>query len=195
MFAWQAILRGIVTAPSDADETSWTYLAKTPDSYAAFGGFQTAALGLRSALTLITRSSMSIMIASPSRTWAIGPPAAASGATCPITVVTGTAESAVGDESDSISHSRADQRACHSQHLRHAGSALGSDISTPSLTASAIVRRWKLQGPASVHVLAIATIGLRRSSSVRPLALYIALAGARCMPLVIASLFMRLLFS
>ena len=28
VFAWQVVLRGIVTAPSDADETSWKTLAK-----------------------------------------------------------------------------------------------------------------------------------------------------------------------
>ena len=39
---------------------------------------------------------------------------------------------------------------------------------TPSFTFSARRRRWKLHGPISVHVLAMPTSGLCRSSSVKP---------------------------
>ncbi len=39
---------------------------------------------------------------------------------------------------------------------------------TPCLTASATLRRWKLQGPTSVHVLAMPMMGLRRSSLLKP---------------------------
>ena len=40
---------------------------------------------------------------------------------------------------------------------------------TPSLTCSASPRRWKLQGIASIQVLAIPTVGLERSSSPKPI--------------------------
>ena len=40
---------------------------------------------------------------------------------------------------------------------------------TPSFTFSATPRRWKLQGIASIQVLAIPMIGLRRSSSPKPI--------------------------
>ena len=39
----------------------------------------------------------------------------------------------------------------------------------PSLTASATSRRWKLQGPISVQVLAMPMIGLCRSSLEKPM--------------------------
>ena len=39
---------------------------------------------------------------------------------------------------------------------------------TPCLTASATWRRWKLQGPISVQVLAMPMIGLCRSSLLKP---------------------------
>ena len=39
---------------------------------------------------------------------------------------------------------------------------------TPCLTASATWRRWKLQGPTSVQVLAMPMMGLCRSSLVKP---------------------------
>ena len=54
---------------------------------------------------------------------------------------------------------------------------------TPSLTAAASRRRCRLQGPISIQVLAIPTRGFRRSSSVNPTALSMALAGARWLPL------------
>ena len=38
----------------------------------------------------------------------------------------------------------------------------------PCLTASATWRRWKLQGPISVHVLAMPMMGLCRSSLLKP---------------------------
>ncbi len=40
---------------------------------------------------------------------------------------------------------------------------------TPSLTCSARPRRWKLQGIASIQVLAMPTVGRRRSSSSKPM--------------------------
>ena len=40
---------------------------------------------------------------------------------------------------------------------------------TPSLTASARSRRWKLHGIASIQVLAMPTVGRRRSSSSKPM--------------------------
>ncbi len=40
---------------------------------------------------------------------------------------------------------------------------------TPSFTFSATARRWKLHGIASIHELAIPMIGLRRSSSPKPM--------------------------
>ena len=56
----------------------------------------------------------------------------------------------------------------------------------PSLTNSAS-RRWlKLQGIVSIHVVATPTSGRARSSSVNPIALSIARAGARSGPSVSA---------
>ena len=55
---------------------------------------------------------------------------------------------------------------------------------TPALTCSAKVRRWKLQGPISVQVLAMPINGLLRSASVKPTAFIIARAGARLGPSV-----------
>ncbi len=40
---------------------------------------------------------------------------------------------------------------------------------TPSFTCSASPRRWKLQGIASIQVLAIPTVGRLRSSSPKPI--------------------------
>jgi hypothetical protein len=40
---------------------------------------------------------------------------------------------------------------------------------TPSLTFSATARRWKLQGIASIQVLAMPIVGLERSSSSNPM--------------------------
>ena len=57
----------------------------------------------------------------------------------------------------------------------------------PALTDSAS-RRWlKLQGMVSIHVVATPTIGLARSSSVKPIALSIARAPARSGPSVSAA--------
>ncbi len=42
-------------------------------------------------------------------------------------------------------------------------------LRTPSFTFSATARRWKLQGMASIQVLATPMIGLRRSSSPKPM--------------------------
>ncbi len=55
---------------------------------------------------------------------------------------------------------------------------------TPAFTFSASARRWKLQGMVSIHVLAMPTIGLARSSSVNPIDLSMARAGARSRPSV-----------
>ena len=40
---------------------------------------------------------------------------------------------------------------------------------TPSLTASARSRRWKLHGIASIHVFAMPTVGRRSASSSNPM--------------------------
>src|SRR6267142_1811483 len=61
-------------------------------------------------------------------------------------------------------------------------------LRTPSFTDAAISRRWKLQGPISVQVLAIPTIGLASASRPNPDARSIARAPARLGPSVIAPL-------
>src|SRR5206468_1692705 len=75
-----------VTAPSLADDTRRAYLANTPVSYRGAGGVQCLRRS-RTISSLTSRSSrrapMSKEMPSPSRTAAIGPPRAASGATCP----------------------------------------------------------------------------------------------------------------
>ena len=53
---------------------------------------------------------------------------------------------------------------------------------TPCLTFSDRRRRWKLQGMTSIQVLATPIRGLRKSSSVRPVARSMARAGARSGP-------------
>ena len=63
---------------------------------------------------------------------------------------------------------------------------------TPRFTWAARSRRWKLQGPISVQVLAIPTSGRERSSFVRPVALSIARAGARVGPSSVEALRARL---
>ena len=55
---------------------------------------------------------------------------------------------------------------------------------TPSFTRAASSRRLKLQGMVSIQVLAMPMMGLRRSSSVKPIALSMARAGARPGPWV-----------
>ena len=55
---------------------------------------------------------------------------------------------------------------------------------TPAFTCSAKARRWKLQGPISVQVLAMPISGLLKSSSVNPTAFIMARAGARLGPSV-----------
>src|SRR5205085_9806271 len=52
----------------------------------------------------------------------------------------------------------------------------------PSLTRSASRRRWKLHGIVSVQVLATPTIGLARSSAVKPIPYRYARAAARSGP-------------
>src|SRR5689334_3843267 len=59
---------------------------------------------------------------------------------------------------------------------------------TPSLTFSARRRRWLLHGVVSIQVFAMPTMGFARSSSVRPMALSMARAGARDGPSVIVAL-------
>ena len=59
---------------------------------------------------------------------------------------------------------------------------------TPRLTCSARARRFRLQGIVSVQVLAMPTIGLAKSASLKPTALYIARAAARSRPLVMVAL-------
>ena len=76
----------VVTAPFDAEPTSRAYLAITPAVNRGTGGCHKASralisLSLTASCNLRFRSSNKIM--SPSRTMAIGPPLAASGATCP----------------------------------------------------------------------------------------------------------------
>src|SRR5919112_2113009 len=79
--------RPVVTAPSLADDTSAAYLAITPPRYCGGGACHDAR---RSASTHSgtsrsrRRAVTSIEISSPSSTRPIGPPSAASGATCPI---------------------------------------------------------------------------------------------------------------
>ena len=58
----------------------------------------------------------------------------------------------------------------------------------PALTRCASSRWLKLQGIVSIHVVATPTIGRARSSSVKPIALSIARAGARSGPSVSAAL-------
>ena len=75
-----------MTAPSDAEDTSRAYFAITPDVYGGFGGFHRARLRASSAeerRASRRRFVTSNAIRSPSRSSAIGPPTAASGATCP----------------------------------------------------------------------------------------------------------------
>ena len=55
----------------------------------------------------------------------------------------------------------------------------------PSFTLAESRRRWKLQGMVSIQVLATAISGLARSASVKPMALYMARAGAWSRPSVI----------
>src|SRR5439155_13561402 len=77
---------GRQTAPSEADVTSFAYLAQTPCRYLGVGGFHPALRRAISDLLSSARSfllSTSISTMSPSRRSAIGPPAAASGETCP----------------------------------------------------------------------------------------------------------------
>ena len=57
----------------------------------------------------------------------------------------------------------------------------------PSLTCSASSRWFQLQGMVSIHVVATPMIGRARSSSVNPMALSMALAGARSGPSVSAA--------
>ena len=58
----------------------------------------------------------------------------------------------------------------------------------PSFTLAERRRRWKLQGMVSIQVLATAMSGFARSSSVKPMDLYMARAGARSRPSVILRL-------
>jgi hypothetical protein len=55
---------------------------------------------------------------------------------------------------------------------------------TPSLTFMAMSRWLKLHGMVSIHMCATPTIGLAKSSSVKPMALSIERAGARSRPFV-----------
>src|SRR5579871_222076 len=58
----------------------------------------------------------------------------------------------------------------------------------PSFTFADSRRRWKLQGMVSIQVLATPMMGLRRSSSVKPMALNMARDGARSRPSVMPRL-------
>src|ERR1700756_3812209 len=58
----------------------------------------------------------------------------------------------------------------------------------PSFTLAASRLRWKLQGIVSIQVLATPMRGLRRSSSVNPMALNMARAPARSRPSVMLRL-------
>src|SRR5262249_25454557 len=82
-FRSSVVRKGLVTAPSDADETSEAYLAITPRVKRGGGGVKPPRRAARSASTSSLRAAMSKITRSPSRTKAIGPPSAASGATCP----------------------------------------------------------------------------------------------------------------
>src|SRR5262245_43180179 len=77
---------GVVTAPSLAELTNRAYLYMTPDSYRTGGGVHAAsraAIVSAGRSTLIDRAPASSEMTSPSRMAAMGPPEAASGATCP----------------------------------------------------------------------------------------------------------------
>src|SRR6266550_6599751 len=77
---------GPVTAPSEADETSAAYFAKTPVEYRGGGGLQRASRASSScsaSSTAKVRASTSMTTMSPSCRAAIGPPRTASGETCP----------------------------------------------------------------------------------------------------------------
>src|SRR5262249_5799744 len=69
-----------VTAPRDADETRRAYFAITPPRARGGGAAQPARRASRSARTSMRRARTSMRTRSPSRTSAIGPPTAASGA-------------------------------------------------------------------------------------------------------------------
>src|SRR6185369_10058184 len=75
-----------VTAPCEAEETMAAYFANTPRGYRGTGARQPRSReAISSSATAIesSRFATSNVMMSPSRTAAIGPPTAASGATCP----------------------------------------------------------------------------------------------------------------
>src|ERR1044071_886954 len=82
------ILHHPVTAPSAADDTSLAYLASAPLVWSGGRGDQSrrrASISSALSATEISRFGASIVTRSPSRSAAIGPPTAASGATWPTT--------------------------------------------------------------------------------------------------------------
>ena len=107
--------RARVTAPSEADETSAAYLAKTPSDSAAAAGSSSrrrAASSSSESSTESVRASTSSTIVSPSRSAASGPPRAASGRdVADHQAVRRAREAAVGDQRDLVAEPLADERA------------------------------------------------------------------------------------
>ena len=95
-----------VMAPRDEEETSKAYLAMTPLTKRGFGACHAARrfwISASVSSTFSVRFGRSKVMVSPSRTAAIGPPTAASGATWPaIKSVSGAGETAVGEKRDRI---------------------------------------------------------------------------------------------
>ncbi len=75
----------MVTAPVEAEETSRAYFSSAPRGAGRDGGTKAARRSASLASVPMRRVSVSMVIVSPSRTRAIGPPTAASGATWPMT--------------------------------------------------------------------------------------------------------------
>ena len=89
-----AATRGLVTAPSDALETLAAYFASTPLVVYGLGAFHArlrAASSFAGTTKVSSRLRASMVMRSPFRTSASGPPNAASGETCPTTKPCGCA--------------------------------------------------------------------------------------------------------
>ncbi len=130
----------LVTAPSEAELTSVTYLAKTPDLIAGRGsGPEVNATGHLGGIDLeVHHAAIDIDvddIAFVDR----GDGAAVEGFGRDVghhEAVRGAAEAAVGDEGDFLGESGADNGAGDAQHLAHAGSAAGPFIADHNHVAS-----------------------------------------------------------
>ena len=118
-----------VMAPSAAldDELARTWPARR-SSYVArrrlVGGDARGRSPRRRASTSMRRFSTSIVIVSPSRTAAIGPPTARLGGdVAGHEAARGAGEAAVGEQRDVLAEARADERRGDGEHLAHAGAA------------------------------------------------------------------------